>query len=104
MRKDDLAVRYGGEELLGILPGADLRVCQDVAERVRQTIARRQVRRRSTGQILSNVTVSVGVAQFVPGESLNDLIDRCDRALYAAKRAGRNRTVTEREIGESVAA
>jgi len=104
MRKEDLAVRYGGEELLGVLPGADLIVCQDVAERVRQTIARRQVRRRLTGEILSNLTVSIGVAEFVAGESLGDLIDRCDRALYAAKRAGRNRTMTERDIGESVAA
>jgi diguanylate cyclase len=104
MRKDDLAVRYGGEELLAILPGADLLVCQEVAERVRQTIARRQVRRRSTGKILSTVTVSIGVAQFVAGESLSDFIERCDRALYVAKRAGRNRTVTEREISESVAA
>jgi diguanylate cyclase len=104
LRKDDLAVRYGGEELLGVLPGADLEVCHGVGERVRQTIARRQVRRRSTGEILSNITVSIGVAQFVPGEPLIDFIDRCDRALYAAKRAGRNRTLTERELGASVAA
>jgi diguanylate cyclase len=104
LRKQDLAVRYGGEELLGILPGADLAVCQRVAERIRQTIARRQVRRRSTGEILSNVTVSIGAAEFVAGEPLSDLIERCDRALYAAKRAGRNRTVTEREIRESAAA
>jgi diguanylate cyclase len=104
MRKEDLAVRYGGEELLGILPGADLAVCRDVAERIRQTIARRRIRRRATGEVLSNVTVSIGVAQFVAGEPLSNLIDRCDRALYAAKRAGRNRTATEREIGESAAA
>jgi diguanylate cyclase len=104
IRKQDLAVRYGGEELLGVLPGADLTVCQDIAERIRQTIARRRVTRRSTGEILSNVTVSIGTAQFVAGEPLSDLIERCDRALYAAKRGGRNRTVTEREIGESAAA
>ncbi len=104
LRKDDLAVRYGGEELLGVLPGANLDICHEVGERIRQTIGRRQVRRRSTGEILSNVTVSIGVAQFVPGEPLNELIDRCDRALYAAKHAGRNRTRTERELGESVAA
>src|ERR1700760_112660 len=59
LRSDDLAVRYGGEELLGILPGADLDVCFRVAERIRQTIARRQVRIRSTGAILSGVTVSI---------------------------------------------
>jgi diguanylate cyclase len=85
LRKDDLAVRYGGEELLGILPGADLDVCFRVAERVRQTISRRQVRVRSTGAVLSGVTVSIGVAQFAPGEPLGDLITRSDRALYAAR-------------------
>ncbi len=104
LRKDDLAVRYGGEELLGILPNADLDVCFDAAERIRQTISRRQVRVRATGEILASVTVSIGVAQFVLGEPLANLIARCDRALYAAKRAGRNRTVTERELGASAAA
>jgi diguanylate cyclase len=103
LRKEDLAVRYGGEELLGILPGADLAVCQAVAERVRQAIARRR-ERRATGETLSSVTVSIGVAQFVAGEPFSNLIGRCDRALYAAKRAGRNRVVNEREIGGSAAA
>lgn len=98
LRKGDLAVRYGGEELLGILPNADLGVCFSVAERIRDTISRRYIRRRATGELLAGVTVSIGVAQFVPGEPLGELIARCDRALYAAKRGGRNRTVTERDL------
>ena len=104
LRKGDLAVRYGGEELLGILPGADLEVCFSVAERIRKAIARRQIRRRETGDILGSITVSIGVSQFVPGEPLDELIARGDRALYAAKQSRRNRTVTERDLRDSVAA
>ena len=62
------------------------------------------MRIRSTGAILSGVTVSIGVAQFVPGEPLGDLIARGDRALYAAKHAGRNRTLTERDLRDIAAA
>jgi len=104
LRQDDLAVRYGGEELFGILPNADLDVAFSVAERIRQMISRRQVRVRATGQVLSGISVSVGVAQFVPGEPLTNLIARCDRALYAAKNAGRNRTMSERDLSDSAAA
>jgi diguanylate cyclase len=104
VRDRDLAARYGGEELAGVLPGADLRVCSTVAERIRQAISKRQVTRRTTGEVLSSVTVSIGVAQFVPGEALTSLFERCDRALYAAKHGGRNRTVTECDVESNAAA
>ncbi|HEX4554183.1 MAG TPA: GGDEF domain-containing protein [Xanthobacteraceae bacterium] len=104
VRARDLTARYGGEELAGVLPGADLRVCSAVAERIRQAISKRQVTRRTSGKKLSSVTVSIGVAQFVPGETLASLFERCDRALYAAKHRGRNRTVTECEIPSDAAA
>jgi diguanylate cyclase len=104
VRARDLTARYGGEELAGVLPGADLRVCSAVAERIRQAISKRQVTRRTSGKRLSSVTVSIGVAQFVPGETLASLFERCDRALYAAKHGGRNRTVTECEVPNDAAA
>jgi diguanylate cyclase len=98
MRSEDLAARFGGEELVAILPGADIHACTAVAEKVREMISRRQLTRRTTGEILSGLTVSIGAAQFVPGETLTNLFERCDRALYAAKHAGRNRTVTELDL------
>jgi diguanylate cyclase len=104
VRENDLAARYGGEELIAILPGADLAVCTAVAERLRRAIAEGKIIRRSTGEELPGITVSIGVGQFQPGESVEDLIDRCDRALYQAKKRGRNLVVTEHEIEPARAA
>jgi diguanylate cyclase len=104
MRDGDLPARYGGEELIAVLPGAALATCEAVAERIRRAIAECHITRRSTGEALPGITVSIGVGQFQSGESMADLIERCDRALYLAKRTGRNRVVTENELGRELAA
>ena len=62
-----------------------------------------QITRRSTGEILPGITVSIGVGQFQFGEAMADLIDRCDRALYLAKKSGRNRVVSENELNQEMA-
>jgi len=95
LREGDLPARYGGEELVVVLPGADLRIASEVAERIRRAVFEGQIIRRSTGEKLPGITISVGVAQFRGGEPLADLIDRCDRALYLAKKSGRNRVQAE---------
>jgi diguanylate cyclase len=100
----DLAARYGGEELLAVLPDANLDGCADVAERIRRRIADARLTRRATGEVISSVTVSIGVAQFRPAESAEALIERCDRALYEAKRSGRNQTVRETVFDDEIAA
>jgi diguanylate cyclase len=104
VRECDLPARYGGEELIAVLPGADLDVCAAVAERIRRLISECRITRRSTGEILPSITVSIGVGQFQLGESMADLIERCDRALYRAKRTGRDRVVTENELDRELAA
>lgn len=104
VREDDLAARYGGEELIAVFPGADLAACGAVAERIRRRIAEARLTRRTTGQEISSVTVSIGVAQFRLAESADAMVERCDRALYQAKRLGRNRTVTENEIEGEISA
>ncbi len=83
----DACVRYGGEELLVFLPGTDVQGALAVAERARTSIQDHDWER--TAQQLQ-VTSSFGVAQRAPGESVKDWIGRADRALYAAKAAGRN--------------
>ena len=98
VRDVDLAARYGGEELIAVLPGADLEDCTSVAERIRRRIAEAKLTRRATGKEIGSITVSIGVAQFRLAESAEAMIERCDRGLYQAKRLGRNRTVTETEL------
>src|SRR4030095_4028659 len=98
VREVDLAARYGGEELIAVLPGADLDACSSVAERIRRRIAEAKLTRCATGKEIGSITVSIGVAQFRLAESADAMIERCDRGLYQAKRLGRNRTVTETEL------
>jgi diguanylate cyclase len=104
IREVDLPARYGGEEMIVVMPGADLKASSAAAERIRQAISERQIIRRSTGEVLRGITVSIGVGQFQFGEAVADLIDRCDRALYLAKKNGRNRIVTEEQLDRKLAA
>jgi diguanylate cyclase len=87
---------------MAVLPGAALDSCFEVAERIRRRICEARLTRRTTGEEISSVTVSIGVAEFRMAESADGMIDRCDRALYQAKRAGRNRTI--KESAEEIAA
>jgi diguanylate cyclase len=100
VRDNDLAARYGGEELIAVLPGTDLEACRQIAERIRVAIAERRIRRRSTGEEIASITISIGVGEFRFGESIENLIERCDRALYRAKREGRNRVMTENDLSD----
>jgi len=98
VRDHDLVARYGGEEMVCVLPGANLAVCRGVAERIRMVISQRRIRRRITGEEISAMTVSIGVAEFQPGETQDGVTERCDAALYLAKRSGRNLTMTEVDL------
>jgi diguanylate cyclase len=98
LRESDLPGRYGGEELIAVLPRATLAACESVAERIRGAVSECKITRRSTGEVLPEVTVSIGIAQFRLGESTDQLIERCDAALYLAKRIGRNHVVTETRL------
>jgi diguanylate cyclase (GGDEF)-like protein len=95
IRPGDLPGRYGGEEFSVLLPGADYMAATEVAERVRRTVAGLSlspVLTESAQSCTLQVTVSVGVTQHTPHvASFDQLIARADQAMYAAKRAGRNR-------------
>ncbi len=83
--------RFGGEEFLVILPGSDLAGASLAAERLRKEISGAPFTTFS-GPI--ECTVSIGVAQYQPGEGIHQTIARADRALYSAKSGGRNRVRT----------
>ncbi len=91
----DLPARFGGEEFAVILPDTRLADALRLADQIRAHLAHRQITHRDTQQIYDRVTVSVGVAEYRYGEPLDHLVRRCDDALYAAKRAGRNRVCSE---------
>lgn len=86
----DLAARYGGEEIVVLLPQTSLSNAVTIAEQIRASIESKEVVKKSSGELLGQVTVSIGVAQYLSGESSEMLIGRADSHLYAAKQRGRN--------------
>jgi diguanylate cyclase len=87
--------RFGGEEFGIILPETGLDDAVRTAEQIRVSIMSRELVKRSTGEPLGRVTVSVGVAAFRTDDSANSLLERADGCMYAAKRMGRNRIATD---------
>ncbi|WP_122465699.1 MULTISPECIES: GGDEF domain-containing protein [Brevundimonas] len=88
-----VAARYGGEEFAVIFPGEDAASVTEALNVFREEVAGKSLKRRSTNDDLGAVTLSVGVAQRAPSEAASNLFDRADKALYVAKRGGRNRVV-----------
>lgn len=98
VKAQDLAARFGGEEFAIVLGEADVNSAIAVAERVRRAVMTKDLVKRSTGEHLGRVTVSVGVATWRSGDTGQTVIDRADRCLYAAKRNGRNLVVAETDV------
>ncbi len=93
----DIPCRYGGEEFAIILPGTTLEQGKVIAERIRKTVAKRDVVKRSTGENLGRITISTGVSVLNSSDTPESLIHRADRCLYAAKKAGRNQVIVEND-------
>lgn len=90
----DVAGRFGGEEFIMALPETKMDGGFALAEQIRTSLEKMRWQSKSSGKDIGTITISLGVAQFIPGEDLNTLIARADSALYAAKENGRNRTGT----------
>lgn len=99
-RTGDLAVRYGGEEFVLLLPNLDAASAFNLAEAIRNSIC--PVAKNGANQRPDEkITISLGVATMVPGEGIKpeSLVLNADKALYEAKRGGRNRTVASSPAG-----
>jgi diguanylate cyclase len=95
VKGQDTAARYGGEEFAVVLPNTVLRSATTVADHIRRAVMTKQLVKRSTNEQLGRITISIGVAMLRDGDTAQSLIGRADACLYAAKRAGRNRVISE---------
>ena len=95
VKGQDITARYGGEEFVVVLPNTALRQALTVADHIRRAVMAKELKKKSTGEILGRVTISVGVSMLKPGDDVHSLIERADACLYAAKRGGRNRVICE---------
>ena len=89
LRKTDSAYRYGGEEFAVVLPESTGKDSLYFAERIRQAFESQNLLIQQEKNLC--VTISIGVAQYIPGEEITTLIKRADQNMYAAKNKGKNR-------------
>jgi diguanylate cyclase len=95
VRGQDKVARFGGEEFALIFPGARLGEAVTAVERIRVGLESKQWTIEPSGERISKVTASFGVAKLRANESANDLLRRADERLYEAKVQGRNRVVAD---------
>jgi diguanylate cyclase (GGDEF) domain len=86
----DSCGRYGGEEFIAVLVGANLRQAVEIAEKIRNKIAEKLISVNFTKKFIISVTVSSGVSCLHTADSRKELIQRAAQGLYLAKRSGKN--------------
>lgn len=96
----DLAARYGGEEFAVILPRTHIGDAVVVADHLRHAVQNKELVKRSTNTSLGRITVSIGVATYRLGDTIDSLIERADKCLYAAKASGRNCVKSETSVAD----
>jgi diguanylate cyclase len=95
LKGQDLAARFGGEEFAIVLPDTSRSGAGAVAERIRRAVMTKDLVKRSTGEHLGRITVSIGVAAWRPADTAQSITDRADRCMYIAKNNGRNLVVDD---------
>jgi len=95
VKGQDVLARYGGEEFAIILPGTSLSNAVMLANRIRSAVESRRLKKRRTDEDLGLITLSMGAAVLKWDDTIESMIERADKCLYAAKKAGRNRVVDE---------
>ncbi len=91
LRNSDLVARYGGEEFVAVLTETKVEDAKIVAEKIKNSIEENSVEHlKSTIKKKLNVTVSIGIAEFIENENRIELIERADKNMYRAKKVGKN--------------
>jgi diguanylate cyclase len=93
----DTAARYGGEEFAVLLRGTGVEAATRVAEQIRLTVETKKLVKKSTGDVLGTITISIGVAEFGEGEAVEAVVRRADACLYGAKKNGRNLVINQND-------
>ncbi|HEX4026483.1 MAG TPA: GGDEF domain-containing protein [Rhizomicrobium sp.] len=93
----DTATRYGGEEFAVLLRGTGLEAATHLANQIRGMVETKKLVKKSTGDVLGAITISIGVAQFAPGETGDAVVRRADVCLYGAKHNGRNLVMNQND-------
>jgi diguanylate cyclase len=99
-----IVARYGGEEFFIALPNTPLPTALTVADQIRRGVMAKELVKRTSGERLGRVTMSIGVALLRADDTAQSLIERADDCLYAAKRKGRNLVICETDSEASQAA
>lgn len=98
----DVAARYGGEEFVILLPETRLREATLIADQIRELVASKTLVKRTTGEPIGSVNLSIGVSQYRRHESVQAFMGRADSALYLAKNSGRNRVCGETMLTDAM--
>lgn len=93
INKDDIAVRFGGEEFLVVMVNKTKNQAFELAEKIRLAVKKLKLIQKGSQKYLPQLTVSVGVAQRQTELNWHDLFEQADTALYQAKNSGRNKSV-----------
>ncbi|MCD6151706.1 MAG: diguanylate cyclase [Deltaproteobacteria bacterium] len=100
LRTSDFISRFGGEEFIAILPSTEMEKARRVAEKMRHMLGKK-VFEDKKGAVKIKITVSIGISQCTPGDTVDNLIKRADDALYMAKNDGKNAIFTEADLPAS---
>ena len=92
LRNVDIVCRWGGEEFVALIPTASLDIATKLAQKIREQIELLDI------EVIGKITASFGVSQVKEGEMMEDAVDRADKALYLAKKSGRNCVKTELDL------